>query len=84
MRAAGQGDDDLHAEVERERTEGDADDPQRCALAVGLGAASQLPDDEQRGDDLDDGVHAEPGERDRAGADCGRDGPRTPRPSSPA
>jgi hypothetical protein len=62
--------DRLGADVERQQYEGDADQTQRLSFAR-LVAAFELPDDDRGGDDLDQAVESEAGERDRAGGGRG-------------
>ena len=54
----------LNQQVDRQESERAADQAQCPALPV-LSGAGQLPQDNRRGTDLDEGVHAEPGQGNR-------------------
>ena len=55
----------LGGDVERQQCEGRGDDAQGAAIAPIAGGALELPDDHGGGDDLDDRVDAEAGQRER-------------------
>ncbi len=63
--------DRLGQDVGREQEEGDADDPQRPPLPLGRVDVLELPDDDERGEDLYQRVEPEPGECDGVGGDRG-------------
>src|SRR4029453_1844817 len=52
--------DRLDRDVGREEEEGDADDPQRPPLSLGRVHVLELPDDDERGEDLYQRVEPEP------------------------
>ena len=69
----GQHVDRLGGDTGRGQEEGDADDLQRALLILGCVRVLQLPDDDERGKDFDQGVEPETDERerDRLGGDRG-------------
>ena len=68
--------DGLSADVDGEQSERDSDHTERASLAVAV-SARQLPDDDERGDDLDQRVEPEAGQRDGMCQDRGREDDRS-------